>query len=572
MSAEWDAALGVWKGSKAATSLSSELPNPLYIFGYGSLLWRPGDLLSKYPAYPCVCYGWRRLFAQRSMDHRGTTQFPGFVATLVSDNYFTEGETALSSSSECVGIAFLVPHEEAQELIAELDYREKGGYHRHIISVKLLERTVHHNQFDHANALVYTGPTDNPNFSLELSLTNWEAQVARIVSISVGPSGENSEYLLQLASFVSQQLQQDGYLTNLAKMVFETMCPWRGRWMLQRCNQLSQSQYQPLGPGTLFESNLEVTATSGGGPLLLGWGSNESSQLSGVQSFKAHFHSSSLPLNHCDSTSPSHLIMIPTHLGSFSARTPDQIVNPNQLYSPSLLHYQVYAGGSRSALQCHTRLYIWGDIGTSPSSTPTALPASLSPPGSGRGQQKGWRKTFHLVENLSSPATAPSLMISQEEVIVDSVIHCSSQSPAYEAMVFDGVESIAMGHRHNLILSHDRTTVLAFGDDTCQQCSDRSACVSIDRLSAVRLTVAKLSAGLHHSALLTTSGLVYTWGDHSHGQCLPEELSPWHAPLVTDSAESSGGVIPRVLDIACGAHHTVLIDTIGRVFTFGENK
>lgn len=35
-----------------------------YVFGYGSLIWRPGDLLNEYPSFRCHSIGWNRLFAQ----------------------------------------------------------------------------------------------------------------------------------------------------------------------------------------------------------------------------------------------------------------------------------------------------------------------------------------------------------------------------------------------------------------------------------------------------------------------------------------------------------------------------
>ena len=91
---EWDSTLGIWKDNKARSTTS--LPSPLYIFGYGSLLWRPGEILEKYHSYPCLCYGWKRLFAQRSMDHRGTVQFPGYVATLVSNEYLQSYQKLLN--------------------------------------------------------------------------------------------------------------------------------------------------------------------------------------------------------------------------------------------------------------------------------------------------------------------------------------------------------------------------------------------------------------------------------------------------------------------------------------------
>ncbi|KAJ1415675.1 hypothetical protein B484DRAFT_158868 [Ochromonadaceae sp. CCMP2298] len=37
---QWDAKLGVWVGNLAPST--SPLPSPLYILGYGSLIWRPG--------------------------------------------------------------------------------------------------------------------------------------------------------------------------------------------------------------------------------------------------------------------------------------------------------------------------------------------------------------------------------------------------------------------------------------------------------------------------------------------------------------------------------------------------
>ena len=583
---EWDADLGVWKGERAASY--SEIPNPLYIFGYGSLLWRPGDLLSKYDATPCVCFGWQRLFAQRSMDHRGTTQYPGFVATLVSDSFFHQNHNVtdmmpLSSPSECVGIAFLVPNEDIDELIAELDYREKGGYHRHVISVKLLEKTLYHEQYDLANALVYTGPTDNPNFSLEFSLQNWETLISRLISISVGPSGENAEYLLQLAAFVGQQLQHDEYLEKLARVVFNTMCPWRGRLLLQRCNQLSHENELEDLENVLSPNHVEIEESVNwekGGPLLLAWGSNESYQLSGIESFQFHFKSTSFhlrqdrSLDSNSSVSKNHLIMTPTHVGTFSSTIPQMIVNKNELYNPTLFHYQVYAAGSRSAIQCHTHLYLWGDITSSSTSIPKDQYQTNEEV---KHPIKCWRKTFYLSEE--TPETSSQrLIISQEEILVHSLIipstaHSAAQS--YETMTFTGVESIAMGHHHNLILSHDRTSVLAFGDDEYRQCSDLDSPflqLPLESFPSPKLTIAKLSAGLQHSALLTTCGLVYTWGDSSYGQCLPQNLTSWKAPQVSENESRYCGVIPRVMDICCGAHHTVLLDTIGRVYTFGSNR
>ena len=54
-------------------------PSPLWIFGYGSLCWKP-----EFPHDEQIVgriTGWTRRFAQRSADHRGTPEAPGLVAT-----------------------------------------------------------------------------------------------------------------------------------------------------------------------------------------------------------------------------------------------------------------------------------------------------------------------------------------------------------------------------------------------------------------------------------------------------------------------------------------------------------
>jgi len=56
--ATWDPVNGVWEGGEVPST--NELISPLYIFGYGSLLWRPGDLLGKFPSFGCKCFGWKR--------------------------------------------------------------------------------------------------------------------------------------------------------------------------------------------------------------------------------------------------------------------------------------------------------------------------------------------------------------------------------------------------------------------------------------------------------------------------------------------------------------------------------
>ena len=83
-----------------------------WIFGYGSLIWRPD--------FPFVqsrigyIKGWRRVFWQGSADHRGTPDAPGRVATIVAD----ERET-------CIGMAYNIAQERYGETI-KYSITEKG--------------------------------------------------------------------------------------------------------------------------------------------------------------------------------------------------------------------------------------------------------------------------------------------------------------------------------------------------------------------------------------------------------------------------------------------------------------
>lgn len=77
----WNSALGVWEGNAALGTTA--MPSPLWIFGYGSLCWK-ADFPSEEQFVGRVS-GWKRLFAQRSTDHRGTPAAPGLVATVLTD-------------------------------------------------------------------------------------------------------------------------------------------------------------------------------------------------------------------------------------------------------------------------------------------------------------------------------------------------------------------------------------------------------------------------------------------------------------------------------------------------------
>ena len=90
---------------------------PLWIFGYGSLVWRPAfPFLEQRPA---LVHGFSRRFWQGSTDHRGVPGAPGRVVTLLS-----------RPGSSCWGMAYRIEAGDAAAVFAQLDGREIGGYDR----------------------------------------------------------------------------------------------------------------------------------------------------------------------------------------------------------------------------------------------------------------------------------------------------------------------------------------------------------------------------------------------------------------------------------------------------------
>lgn len=151
----------------------------LWIFGYGSLVWRPSFPYEEMK--PAYIRGWTRRFWQGSTDHRGLPGAPGRVVTLVRE-----------SESHCWGMAYRIAAARAESVLLHLDHREKGGYERH-------REPLHFAQEAHRAVrpvgLVYLANEQNPNYLGPASLD----EIASQVRGSHGPSGSNREYVLRLA-------------------------------------------------------------------------------------------------------------------------------------------------------------------------------------------------------------------------------------------------------------------------------------------------------------------------------------------------------------------------------------
>ncbi len=153
------------------------MKDPLWIFGYGSLVWRPAFVhRSRRPAW---VHGFRRRFWQGSTDHRGVPGRPGRVVTLVRE-----------PDVRCFGMAYEVAPEDVDGVVEQLDHREKGGYERVDVDLHFDDPAA-----GSRAALLYLATPGNPNYLGPASLD----AIARQVLASAGPSGPNLEYVTRLA-------------------------------------------------------------------------------------------------------------------------------------------------------------------------------------------------------------------------------------------------------------------------------------------------------------------------------------------------------------------------------------
>lgn len=168
-----------------------------WIFGYGSLIWNPGFE----PAEQVLgrLSGYARSFCMWSIHHRGSPEEPGLVLAL-------DGDAAAS----CDGMAFRVPEESHEAVIADIRERE-------LVSSAYLERRVPLSLRDgrQVEALAYVVDRDHEQYTGHLELDTQADVIAR----AVGGRGPNTEYLYSTAEHLTELGIEDASLTELAALV-----------------------------------------------------------------------------------------------------------------------------------------------------------------------------------------------------------------------------------------------------------------------------------------------------------------------------------------------------------------
>lgn len=169
----------------------------LYVFAYGSLIWRPG--FAHAAMHPALLRGFRRRFCIWSRYYRGSPEAPGLVL-------------GLDRGGACRGAAFRVPGAEAAAVLDYLDARENIGdeivYRRRLLPVRLLDagRLV--------RAVTYVVDRGTAQYCRPAA-----EEAARAIALGMGQAGANRDYLLNTLSHLRAMGVRDAGLDRIAALL-----------------------------------------------------------------------------------------------------------------------------------------------------------------------------------------------------------------------------------------------------------------------------------------------------------------------------------------------------------------
>jgi cation transport protein ChaC len=177
----------------------------LWVFGYGSLMWRPGfEFVERVPAR---LIGEHRALCVYSFVHRGTPEKPGLVL-------------GLDRGGACRGVAFKVAEKHCAATIHYLREREQvTSVYREVRRSVWLENEPRRR----VSALTFVVDRGHVQYAGRLSL----AEQLRHVQQGHGQSGENRDYVLSTVGAIEASGFRDAPLHQLAQMLHDGISPHR---------------------------------------------------------------------------------------------------------------------------------------------------------------------------------------------------------------------------------------------------------------------------------------------------------------------------------------------------------
>ena len=171
----------------------------LWVFGYGSLIWRPGfDFVERVPAR---LIGEHRALCVYSFVHRGTPEKPGLVL-------------GLDRGGACRGVAFRIAEKNRAATVAYLRAREQvTSVYREVTRSVWLENEAR----QRVGALAYVVDRGHVQYAGRLSL----AEQLRHVMQGHGQSGANREYVISTVRAIEAEGFRDAPLHQLSLMLHD---------------------------------------------------------------------------------------------------------------------------------------------------------------------------------------------------------------------------------------------------------------------------------------------------------------------------------------------------------------
>ena len=185
-----------WTEAQLTASLDASLAHwdrrsPLWVFGYGSLIWKPEfEFEAREPAR---IHGYHRRLCLRSVSYRGTHDCPGVVA-------------GLDRGGSCLGMAYRIAAADVPRVFRRLWQREMflGSYRPTWMRAQLLRRA-------RVDALAFVVRRDAFNYGGRLA----DDELVQILVRACGSKGTSLEYLQRTVAALHEAGLRDPHLERL---------------------------------------------------------------------------------------------------------------------------------------------------------------------------------------------------------------------------------------------------------------------------------------------------------------------------------------------------------------------
>lgn len=193
-----------------STLLQQKPAGALWIFAYGSLLWKPACDTAEYRRG--TAYGWHRAFTLELTRWRGSAEQPGLMM-------------ALERGGRCDGLVYRLAEAEEAKQLDRLLRREVGGQEG-LHCVRWITVTTGNGEL---RALAFWAAPRRLDRHVRLSL----GRVAHILARACGHVGSGADYLFQTVKALEQLGIRDRNLWRLQEMVAAEIANLHGQRHLE---------------------------------------------------------------------------------------------------------------------------------------------------------------------------------------------------------------------------------------------------------------------------------------------------------------------------------------------------